>query len=310
MPLLAAILLRSAASALLTVVEQTMHTRHRPPPGVRHLEVPDRLIAAREALSDTNAVAHWRKAGEAVTHEEAKLAVERVHTAGHLQEVQRMSQRGGGFDTDTYCAPGSWDAMLDGTSAWLEATALAGQGAGPALALCRPAGHHATADVAMGFGLVNFAAAAVLNHLETHPADRVGILDWDVHHGNGVAAILGDEPRVRYASTHEAGGCGPDSQPAPWSGCSAQRSDHAAPAPPACRVVVTPTSAWLPFAAQLPRHGHGRGRARAVGQPAAPAAAQGRGRAGVPSGAATEGAALPARTRRRRRRRRAMARPA
>ena len=72
-----------------------------------------------DALSDTNAVAHWRKAGEAVTHEEAKLAVERVHTAGHLQEVQRMSQRGGGFDTDTYCAPGSWDAMLDGTSAWL-----------------------------------------------------------------------------------------------------------------------------------------------------------------------------------------------
>ena len=92
MPFLAAILLRSAASALLTVVEQTMHTQHRPPPGVRHLEVPDRLIAAREALSDTNAVAHWRKAGEAVTHEEAKLAVERVHTAGHLQEVQRMSQ--------------------------------------------------------------------------------------------------------------------------------------------------------------------------------------------------------------------------
>ena len=58
----------------------------------------------------------------------------------------------------------------------------------------------------MGFGLVNFAAAAVASHLHTHPESRVAILDWDVHHGNGVASIFREEPRVRYASTHEAGG--------------------------------------------------------------------------------------------------------
>jgi acetoin utilization deacetylase AcuC-like enzyme len=129
-----------------------------------------------------------------------------VHTSDHLEHLQQMSLTGGGFDTDTYCAPGSWEAMLDGTSAWLEATALAAAVEGPVLALSRPAGHHATQNVAMGFGLVNFAAAAVKAHLAAHPLSRVAILDWDVHHGNGVAAIFREEPRVRYASTHEAGG--------------------------------------------------------------------------------------------------------
>ena len=96
--------------------------------------------------------------------------------------------------------------MLDGTRAWMDATRLAASGAGPAFALCRPAGHHATRDTAMGFGLVNFACAAVAAHLAAAPAARVAILDWDVHHGNGVASIFRDEPRVRYCSLHEAGG--------------------------------------------------------------------------------------------------------
>lgn len=193
--------------AALTIVEQTLHTRHRPPPGVRHVEVPQRLISARDALRHANVCENWRQAGEgAYSHAAALRALSAVHTSDHLEDVQRMSLRGGGFDTDTYCAPGSWEAMLDGTSAWLEATALAAAVEGPALALSRPAGHHATQNVAMGFGLVNFAAAAVKAHLAAHPLSRVAILDWDVHHGNGVASIFREEPRVRYASTHEAGG--------------------------------------------------------------------------------------------------------
>lgn len=199
--------LTSTMLAALTIVEQTLHTRHRPPPGVRHVEVPQRLISARDALRHANVCENWRQAGEgAYSHAAALRALSAVHTSDHLEDVQRMSLRGGGFDTDTYCAPGSWEAMLDGTSAWLEATALAAAVEGPALALSRPAGHHATQNVAMGFGLVNFAAAAVKAHLAAHPLSRVAILDWDVHHGNGVASIFREEPRVRYASTHEAGG--------------------------------------------------------------------------------------------------------
>ena len=199
--------LTSAMLAALTIVEQTLHTRHRPPPGVRHVEVPQRLVSARDALRHANVCENWRQAGEgAYSHTAALRALCEVHTSDHLENVQQMSLTGGGFDTDTYCAPGSWEAMLDGTSAWLEATALAAAVEGPVLALSRPAGHHATQNVAMGFGLVNFAAAAVKAHLAAHPLSRVAILDWDVHHGNGVAAIFREEPRVRYASTHEAGG--------------------------------------------------------------------------------------------------------
>ena len=93
--------------------------------------------------------------------------------------------------------------MLDGTRAWMEATSLAMAGEGPAFALSRPAGHHATANVAMGFGLVNYAAAAVAARLAEAPDATVAILDWDVHHGNGVADIFKDEARVRYCSLHE-----------------------------------------------------------------------------------------------------------
>lgn len=58
----------------------------------------------------------------------------------------------------------------------------------------------------MGFCLINFAAVAAAEYLASHPEGRVAVLDWDVHHGNGVAAIMADEPRVRYCSTHEQGG--------------------------------------------------------------------------------------------------------
>ena len=133
----------------------------------------------------------------------AVAALKLVHTIDHLRGLVEMSKTGGGFDTDTYCAPGSWEAMLDGTRAWMEATSLAMAGEGPAFALSRPAGHHATANVAMGFGLVNYAAAAVAARLAEAPDATVAILDWDVHHGNGVADIFKDEARVRYCSLHE-----------------------------------------------------------------------------------------------------------
>ena len=108
--------------AALTIVEQTLHTRHRPPPGVRHVEVPQRLVSARDALRHANVCENWRQAGEgAYSHTAALRALCEVHTSDHLENVQQMSLTGGGFDTDTYCAPGSWEAMLDGTSAYTPA---------------------------------------------------------------------------------------------------------------------------------------------------------------------------------------------
>ena len=98
------------------------------------------------------------------------------------------------------------DAALD----VLEAGRTAPSERPVAFALVRPPGHHAGADdtpghCAEGFCFFNSVAVAAGCALE-RGAQRVAILDWDVHHGNGVAAIFREEPRVRYASTHEAGG--------------------------------------------------------------------------------------------------------
>ena len=196
----------------LTVIEQTLHTRHRPPPGQPHAEVPERLFAAGDAIrrkfgEEEGGKVAWRRAvdSERTSPDDAVATLKKVHDVEHLRTVVEMSKTGGGFDTDTYCAPGSWEAMLDGTRCWIDSVALAAEARGPVFALSRPAGHHATRRVAMGFGLVNFAAAAAAAALEAEGA-TVAILDWDVHHGNGVAAIFNEEPRVRYCSLHEAGG--------------------------------------------------------------------------------------------------------
>jgi hypothetical protein len=106
---------RTCMLAALTIVEQTLHTRHRPPPGVRHVEVPHRLVSARDALRHANVCQNWRQAGEgAYSHTAALRALCAVHTSDHLEDVQRMSLRGGGFDTDTYCARNERLARGDG----------------------------------------------------------------------------------------------------------------------------------------------------------------------------------------------------
>ena len=197
-------------AAALTVIESALHTLHRPPPSQpNHVETPRRLDAAVAAVQsvDQGRIA-WARAqdSERTTVDGAVDALKRVHDVDHLREVMAMSRSGGGgFDSDTYVAPGSWEASLDGTRAWVDALAGAADGAGPCLALARPAGHHATRSAAMGFGLVNYAAAAAAAAL-AGGAKTVAILDWDVHYGNGVAGIFADEPRVRYCSVHEAAG--------------------------------------------------------------------------------------------------------
>ena len=107
----------------LTIIEQSLHKLHRPP-SANHAEVPARLETAKAALlaSDVK-VKDWRNAVNSTTCTvfDAVDALKLVHDVEHLREVQAMSQTGGGFDTDTYCAPGSWEAVLDGTRAWADA---------------------------------------------------------------------------------------------------------------------------------------------------------------------------------------------
>ena len=127
----------------------------------------------------------------------------RVHRAEYLDSVSGFVSAGGGdLDPDTHVSPGSWDAALMAAGSGLAAVEALERGdADAAFVAIRPPGHHATPDTAMGFCLINNAAVTAAALAER--GERVLIVDWDVHHGNGTQEIFWDDPRVLYVSTHE-----------------------------------------------------------------------------------------------------------
>ncbi|MFB6224695.1 MAG: histone deacetylase family protein [Haloarcula sp.] len=170
--------------------------------GPRHPESPDRLRAIRRALKDHHGV-EYTAAGNADID-----LVREVHDPDYIEEFREFCDDGGGnWDADTVAVEATWDAALAsaGVSVWAAETALDGNsGRDTPFALGRPPGHHAVGDDAMGFCFINNAAVAAQAALERE-ADRVGIFDWDVHHGNGTQDIFYDRDDVFYASIHEDG---------------------------------------------------------------------------------------------------------
>lgn len=128
-----------------------------------------------------------------------------VHTDAHIQAIRRLGARGGGWiDGDTVMSAGSLQAALLAAGGAVQAVnaVVSGQ-AQAAFALVRPPGHHATSDRAMGFCLFNNVAVAAAHAIHQHGMERVLIVDFDVHHGNGTQDIFYQEPRVLYFSTHQ-----------------------------------------------------------------------------------------------------------
>ncbi len=127
----------------------------------------------------------------------------RVHGAAYLERLRLVCESGGGhLDEDTYATPESWDAALLAAGAGLEAVeALAADDAGVGFVAVRPPGHHALPDQSMGFCLINNVAVSAQALVDA--GERVLIVDWDVHHGNGTQAIFWDEPDVLYVSLHQ-----------------------------------------------------------------------------------------------------------
>ena len=172
-------------------------------PGPDHPESPERLravlAALREAFPDQ---LDWREAPAAKLGE-----LLRVHERALIDDIlqpQQLPLRQ--LDQDTFTSPGSASAALHAAGAGVAAVAAVMEGpARRAFCAVRPPGHHATADTAMGFCLFNNVAVAAAYARDVHGLERIAIVDFDVHHGNGSQAIFQDDTRVAYYSTHQSG---------------------------------------------------------------------------------------------------------
>ena len=166
-----------------------------------HPENAGRLVAIEAALESAELPHLERVEAPAATREQLR----RAHSERHIDALEAFCADGGGMiDMDTLASVGSWEAALHaaGGAANAAERLLAGE-ARAAMCGLRPPGHHAERERAMGFCLFNNAAVAATHALAACDAERVLVLDWDVHHGNGTEAIFADSDAVLYASIHQ-----------------------------------------------------------------------------------------------------------
>ena len=171
--------------------------------GEWHPERADRIRAIERALSSA-------KFQNLITVE-APLAspdqISRAHPRAYfdmLEKKQPKTELIALDDGDTMVSPGSWEAALRAAGAAVYAVDEVMQGlANNAFCTIRPPGHHAEIAKAMGFCLFNNAAVAAFHAQEVYGAERVAVVDFDLHHGNGTQAIFWNHPSMMYASTHQ-----------------------------------------------------------------------------------------------------------
>ncbi|HSW08910.1 histone deacetylase family protein [Aquabacterium sp.] len=175
---------------------------HRP--GAHHPESPDRLLAVLQALqTPAFAEAQWRDAPMGTREQ-----VLRVHTDDYVEHVEALSPSSGLrlLDAgDTVMSPGTLQAVMRCVGAACAAVdAVASGEARNAFCATRPCGHHAEADRAMGFCVFNQAAIAALHARAARGLQRVAVMDFDVHHGNGTQNSFWRDPALFYGSCHQA----------------------------------------------------------------------------------------------------------
>ncbi|MCB1471800.1 MAG: histone deacetylase family protein [Rhodobiaceae bacterium] len=173
---------------------------HLTPPG--HPERPDRLRAIERALE---AEAFQNLQRDMAPRAEMSDIVA-AHPAGYVEMIEQAAPSEGlvRIDADTAMSPGSWAAALHAVGAATRAVdeVMAGKVTNAFCAM-RPPGHHAEHDRAMGFCLFNTAAIAAMHARAVHGAERVAVIDFDVHHGNGTQDIFWNERDLFYGSTHQ-----------------------------------------------------------------------------------------------------------
>jgi acetoin utilization deacetylase AcuC-like enzyme len=201
--------------------------------GWGHPEHVGRLRAIPRALRNDPELFHLLEHRESrhATAEELALA----HDAAYVAMVRELADEGGGrLDADTVVSEGSWLAATAGAGAVLDGIDLA-FGDGPRRSFCavRPPGHHALRGQGMGFCLFGNVGVGAHYARARHGVERVLIVDWDVHHGNGTQALVEDTAEIRFVSMHQW----------PWypgTGAASDRGPHG--------------SVWnVPMAPGLPR---------------------------------------------------------
>lgn len=168
--------------------------------GPGHAERPERLSAVTDALHAAFPQLDWQDAPRA-----SRGQLLRAHAPGLLEQV--LETRPGErifLDPDTVLSPASAEAGLRAAGAVVAAVnaVMTGQ-VGRAFCAVRPPGHHATPGVAMGFCLFNSIAVGALHALSAHGLERIAIVDFDVHHGNGTQAVFEHDRRVLFAGSHQ-----------------------------------------------------------------------------------------------------------
>ncbi len=167
-----------------------------------HPEGPARLQAIVSHLEESGMLGRLTR----IEPRDATTAdLELVHSKDLIAEVRGGAERGYAWlDPDTYVAPRSYEAALRAAGGVLAATDAVLDGEiGSAFCLVRPPGHHATPTRAMGFCLCNNVAVVAAHALERRGLERVAIVDFDVHHGNGTQDAFYSDPHVLYISTHQ-----------------------------------------------------------------------------------------------------------
>ncbi len=185
------------ADDVLLLYDEAM-LRHDP--GQAHPEQPARLGAVHHALTENPVPgARW-----GVPKPATRESIERIHSAAHIDRVESVRGQTAALDVDTVVSPGSVEAAYLGVGAAIDAvTAVVNGDAQRAFALVRPPGHHAEHDRAMGFCLFNNIAIAAAHARDRLGCERILIVDWDVHHGNGTQQAFYGDPNVLFFSTHQ-----------------------------------------------------------------------------------------------------------